>query len=201
MRIGTESSTLTSPNKKKNLKLHLANSKSCRAKYESSQPAKPIPRTFDLDDPEDGGDGDEPEGLAGEGTFNTALDHLFPDFLAAVCSPDDEEMPVDPHNANEDSTDHLSPGTPSPDFELPPKQCWTDPEVKTWVQDFPTPAGTPGDRGATEFEVIEKVANERGWGKWGPFESEKEWELARWLFKNSTQSRTDEFLKMDIVST
>ncbi|KLO04335.1 hypothetical protein SCHPADRAFT_798623, partial [Schizopora paradoxa] len=54
-------------------------------------------------------------------------------------------------------------------------------------------------QGVTEFEEIEKLAKEKGWGKWGPFESKKMWELAKFIFKNMNQSKIDEFLELETV--
>lgn len=184
---------------KKILKIHLACSKPCRAKEDDNRPANPAPRKFDLDDPEDNGDGDEPEGTIDDIPVNMELDHLFEDFYTAICSPDDDEPSVEPPLASQNQADN-EPECPQRKPDNHTNQFTMDPEKKSWIHDFPTPAGTPGDRGLTEFEEIENLAKEKGWGKWGPFESESEWELGKWLFKNATQSRTNEFLKMEIVS-
>ncbi|KAL0562364.1 hypothetical protein V5O48_019723, partial [Marasmius crinis-equi] len=40
----------------------------------------------------------------------------------------------------------------------------------------------------------------RGDEIYGPFESEAEWELARWLIKNVGHNATEEFLNLPIVS-
>ncbi len=77
---------------KKNLNIHITKSKICAAK-ESMRP-KPHPRKFDLDDPEDGGSGDEPTGVREEEPVNIALDYLFDDFYDAVMAPDNDEAPV-----------------------------------------------------------------------------------------------------------
>lgn len=187
----------TSP---KNLKIHLAHSKPCRAKEEETRPVKPAPRKFDLDDPEDNGDGDEPEGTIDDMPVNIELDHIFDDFYTAICSPDENELPAELPLADQHHTE-VKPDLREPEFKEHTSQCAMDPEEKTWIHDYPKPAGTAGDRGLTEFEEIEKLAKEKGWGKWGPFESESEWELGKWLFKNATQSRTNDFLKMEIVSS
>ena len=39
-----------------------------------------------------------------------------------------------------------------------------------------------------------------GLDPWAPFSNEEEWQLARWLMKNVGQSKTDEFLRLPIVS-
>ena len=51
------------------------------------------------------------------------------------------------------------------------------------------------------FEQIRKEQQETGSSKWGPFKDQDEWELAEWLLKNVGQKQTDDFLKLNIVST
>ncbi|KAH9979616.1 hypothetical protein BJV74DRAFT_879411 [Russula compacta] len=54
---------------------------------------------------------------------------------------------------------------------------------------------------ATAFETLreEQIAAGLGEKPWAPFEDEEEWELARWLIKEVSQTATDKFLKLPIT--
>jgi hypothetical protein len=71
-----------------------------------------------------------------------------------------------------------------------------------FVQPFPAEwrAGVPisDRRQPTLFELMRDEALQRG-EVWGPFESEDEVELARWLFDNVGMSEIDNFLRLRFV--
>ncbi len=182
----------------KNLNIHLANSKLC-AKRESNRP-KPVPRKFNLhlEDPKDDRNGDNPEENVGEEPVNVALDDLFEEFYNTITAPDDNE-PLFETPVNPPSTNNVSVDSQDAD-EDPVNQFWMNPDAKPWIYDFPKPAGTTKGQGVTEFEEIQKSEAEKGWGEWGPFDSEEDWELAQWLFKSVNQTKTNEFLKLKHVS-
>ncbi len=190
---------------RKNLNIHITNSKLCAAK-ESKRP-KPQPRRFNLDDPEDGGSGDEPAGVHGDEPVNIALDYLFDDFYNAVMTPDDDEAPAaggptEPDAANAQAGPEARVDGPQPIREGARQGLrYVSPDEKPWVHDFPKPAGVPKAKGKSEFEEIEELARKIGWGKWGPFEDKGDWELARWLFKNTNQTKINEFLSMEKVNS
>ncbi|KAG2340776.1 hypothetical protein BDR05DRAFT_1032465 [Suillus weaverae] len=54
--------------------------------------------------------------------------------------------------------------------------------------------------GETKFEGYKRDQEEGSEHPWSPFEDTEEWDLAQWLVKNLGQTRTDEFLKLPIVS-
>ncbi|GJF00252.1 hypothetical protein PsYK624_165340 [Phanerochaete sordida] len=62
-------------------------------------------------------------------------------------------------------------------------------------------AGMCLDRDAvdTSFESIRKEQLDNGKDVWGPFASEEEWQLARWLVKKVGHNDTQEFLKLPLV--
>ncbi|EJF60224.1 hypothetical protein DICSQDRAFT_63569 [Dichomitus squalens LYAD-421 SS1] len=69
-----------------------------------------------------------------------------------------------------------------------------------WVEDYPGPAGTPLGGAKTLFEEYRDVHKEAGKGRWAPFESEEEWELAQWLLTSGlSQQAIDKYLKLDIT--
>lgn len=70
-------------------------------------------------------------------------------------------------------------------------------------QPFPTTkrAGTWKHLAPTSFEKL-KIADEEivGQGEvWGPFESEDDWEMAKWLVKNVGHNQAEDFLKLNMV--
>ncbi len=77
---------------KKNLNIHVRNPRPALRRIPSDQSHSR--EKFDLDDPEDGGSGDEPTGVREEEPVNIALDYLFDDFYDAVMAPDNDEAPV-----------------------------------------------------------------------------------------------------------
>ncbi|KAG1734201.1 uncharacterized protein EDB91DRAFT_1250985 [Suillus paluster] len=61
-------------------------------------------------------------------------------------------------------------------------------------------AGWTLREGQTGFEEYQKYKQGEGQNEWAPFFAREEWELAEWLIKSLGQTRTDEFLKLPIVS-
>ncbi|KAJ7463128.1 hypothetical protein B0H11DRAFT_2159912 [Mycena galericulata] len=75
-------------------------------------------------------------------------------------------------------------------------------EDARWVQDFPDDmeAGVPLGTCQTYFEKLREQQKEGGHAPWYPFESEDEWELARWLMTSGlSQKKMDEYLKLKSV--
>jgi hypothetical protein len=64
-----------------------------------------------------------------------------------------------------------------------------------WVQEFDGAAEELGE-GKTLFEEIHERQEAMCESPMALFADEDEWELARWLMKNVTQTATEEFLKM-----
>ena len=72
-----------------------------------------------------------------------------------------------------------------------------------YFEDYPAErkAGAAWGKDQPLFVKLKRVQEENGTSKWGPFEDQDEWELAEWLSKNAGQKQTNEFLKLNIVST
>ena len=72
-----------------------------------------------------------------------------------------------------------------------------------FIEDFPRPAGlplSPEKTTSSAFEAHRELQREAGDAPWAPFESEGEWELARWLMTSGvSQTKIDSFLKLDKV--
>ncbi|KLO06143.1 hypothetical protein SCHPADRAFT_986881, partial [Schizopora paradoxa] len=68
-----------------------------------------------------------------------------------------------------------------------------------FIRDFPRPTGQTYGKGKTRFDEIFEMESSKEWSEWGPFESESEWELAKWVFKHINKTNTDEFLKLKSI--
>ena len=76
-----------------------------------------------------------------------------------------------------------------------------DEEDGYYVQDFPSmhQAGAKLHAAPTLFQTIRDNQVLQGAEVLGPFESEEEWELAKWLIKNVGHTQAETFLKLPIV--
>ena len=73
----------------------------------------------------------------------------------------------------------------------------------TYIQEFPTDKGA-GAVWGEDIPFFEKLRREQVLdqsSRWGPFEDEDEWELARWLIRNSGQNQTNALLDLKIVTS
>jgi hypothetical protein len=77
-------------------------------------------------------------------------------------------------------------------------------DSRCYIEDFPRPAGLPLYAEKTRRSSFEQYLDEQkkaGDAPWAPFESEDEWELARWLMTSGvSQTKMDSFLKLNKVS-
>lgn len=69
-----------------------------------------------------------------------------------------------------------------------------------WIHPFPDAGRTFGVRARTNLEAIRDEQILKGEEVLGPFESDEEWQLAKWLIKNVGHNQADEFLRLPIVS-
>jgi hypothetical protein len=73
-----------------------------------------------------------------------------------------------------------------------------------FIEDFPEPSGLPHSADKIQLSDFEHHLNEQkkaGDAPWAPFETEDEWELARWLMTSGvSQTKIDSFLKLNKVS-
>ncbi|KAJ7576496.1 hypothetical protein C8J56DRAFT_1007498 [Mycena floridula] len=73
-----------------------------------------------------------------------------------------------------------------------------------YIHDYPTPAGTPiynASKLPTQFEQIRNEQIAKGLDPWAPFDSQDDWELARFIMKSGlSQAKIDEFLKLKLIS-
>ena len=67
-----------------------------------------------------------------------------------------------------------------------------------WAQEFDGAAAQLGE-GTTVFEDIQERQEALHEHPMTPFANKDDWDLAKWLMKNTTRTATDEFLKMDGV--
>jgi hypothetical protein len=75
-------------------------------------------------------------------------------------------------------------------------------EDARYYQSFPEDrcAGAIFEKCQTHFQKMREEQEKQGRAPWEPFESEDEWELARWLMTSGlSQKKTDEYLKLKKV--
>jgi hypothetical protein len=67
-----------------------------------------------------------------------------------------------------------------------------------FIESYPKPAGVPINNSPrpTKFEAILEAEGDR---PWGAFETESEWQLAKWLLQNAGHNQITKFLDLPIV--
>ena len=67
---------------------------------------------------------------------------------------------------------------------------------QSWQEEFPSHlnAGTNHSISSTQFEKFQDEKILEGGDIWGPFKSEEEWQLAKWLIKNVGHTQAENFL-------
>jgi len=113
-----------------------------------------------------------------------------------------EELPafIPPERKHPTSPDHSTSEPPSKRAQMEEDRN-DDSEAgscRRWIQEFHGAAEVLGE-GKTLFEEIHESQEAMCKPPMAPFEDNDEWELARWLIKNVTQTATEEFLKMEGV--
>jgi hypothetical protein len=70
-----------------------------------------------------------------------------------------------------------------------------------FIEDFPANfgAGAVWGEEIPIFEKLRQEQDEKNASRWGPFEDQDEWDLARWLIRNTGQNQTNAFLNLKIV--
>ncbi|KAJ7205623.1 hypothetical protein B0H12DRAFT_1035007 [Mycena haematopus] len=123
---------------------------------------------------------------------------------------DEEDSPENPsESADPLDMDDSPVGSPLPAENAPATQKRrrasveeVEDEDERYVNDFPDDfrAGEPLEQCKTFFEKLREEQKEAGHAPWYPFESEDEWELARWLMTSGlSQKKTDAYLKLNTV--
>lgn len=95
------------------------------------------------------------------------------------------------------------PTVANPSHGTMPKYASNHPgnQLPRWIEKFPGQAGTKIRCGVTVYKQLKNDQEEKGVPKWGPFRSEDDWELAKWIMASgSTQKSTDLLLDLPIVS-
>lgn len=114
--------------------------------------------------------------------------------------------------SNISATSPNSPATTTPPFDQnaqPPSHRARVEEVpepvptsQRFVESFPASklAGASFGESQTIFEAIRDDQILRGAEILGPFKTDEEWQLAKWLIKNVGHNATEQFLKLAVVS-
>jgi hypothetical protein len=164
---------------------HLVQSKRCRARHEAS--------TIDSD--------------SHHSDSNSQLDTPF-DFLPSDYDADYQpDVELDPPVGNPVSLEE-EPEEPIRESRRATVEDVEDEDDITedsrFIEDFPRPAGLPHPVDKTRSSNFERHLDEQkraGDAPWAPFETEDEWELARWLMTSGmSQTKMDSFLKLNKVS-
>ncbi|KAJ7148839.1 hypothetical protein C8R46DRAFT_1310948 [Mycena filopes] len=192
------------PRTAQGLRSHLTQSRSCRKKQldeygaaaaesESSESESGTAlENRDIVQPRDG-DGDE-----------NADDAIGPG--APQSDNEDTYFALDPPFPNRDSAPPRY--SPPPPIDSNPRKNKrasvedVEDEDARWIQPFPESyeAGAILRRCDTQFEKIREQQRKDGRAPWYPFESEDEWEMARWLMTSGlSQEKVDEYLKLKKV--
>ncbi|KAJ7438105.1 hypothetical protein B0H11DRAFT_1884753 [Mycena galericulata] len=135
----------------------------------------------------------------------------MPSTLAGAGAPTDADVDVGadgPGQNFEDDEDSIMADPPSddagPEIPRPPKRPRATVEEvpdedNRLTQDFPAKfhAGAILEQCKTQFEKLREEQKAGGCEPWHPFESEEEWELARWMMTSGlSHSKTDDYLKL-----
>ena len=166
------------------LKLHIANSTGCRKQWErleqdalrQESPSPNLPATSNSITPQ-------------------YDDFTMPDLLdpESLAFPPSEmgrlRRPASPH-----SPDQTTPESPSKRARVEE----ANDGCHRWAQEFDGAAVQLGE-GTTVFEEIQERQEALHESPMTPFANKDDWDLAKWLMKNTTRTATDEFLKMEGV--
>ncbi|KAJ7898981.1 hypothetical protein B0H13DRAFT_2519672 [Mycena leptocephala] len=169
----------------KGLNSHIAQSPACRQKLNETMPAswtkKRSPQATPSPEPE------EPR-IPTEMPFEDQSMDLDPpgDDLAPNSAPDNEPA---------------NPSTPPRTVSIEEVEDEDAPGATRWFEDYPRPAGSVFQplRNAIEtvFEAIRNKQAAEGLAPWAPFDSEDDWDIARWLSKAGISGgNINEFLKL-----
>lgn len=99
---------------------------------------------------------------------------------------------TNPHHASVEDVDEAaghSSGTNSSDDNV------------RYRQDYPHAAGLTKGQGLGTFQKLRAQQMQQNIPPWAPFESEEEWEMARWMMTSGiSQKKMNAFLKLKTVS-
>ncbi|KAJ6456801.1 hypothetical protein C8R47DRAFT_996166 [Mycena vitilis] len=134
-------------------------------------------------------------GGAGSDFFDGGMQSQDPD------AADSEDDVVDPPRVNSLN----QPSIPQEDNSKKRRRATVEEvedEDARWFQPFPEAraAGAILAECQTQFEKLREDQKSKGQAPWSPFESEDEWELARWLMTSGiSQKKTDAYLNLKTV--
>ena len=171
--------------KQKHVQLHIQNSPKCRAAFKEQAERR----------------------LSGaELSQQTRAEQVEPN---AQTSDDWDELSGEPENSFIPSPRRARPPEEQPPEAPDPKRTRvTVEEVEDedapgrYAEEYPRRVADVLGMGKTKFEEVREEQIEMGFEEnpCAPFEDKEEWELARWLMKQVSQTGTEEFLKLPIVS-
>ena len=171
---------------------HLAQSERCRAKHEASI----------IDSDSDSSDSNSQLGGNVNTTqIDTPFDDLPTDYDADSPPYIELNLPVG-NPVEEEPEEPIRESRRATVEDVEDEDEITD--ESRFIEDFPTPAGLPHSAYKMQSSDFERHLDEQkkvGDAPWAPFETEDEWELARWLMTSGiSQTNINSFLKLNKVS-
>lgn len=185
------------------LRSHVAQSKTCLAKHQEKYAL--LDSDSESDDTSEASDEDLQQGQANSGAMNIdfpepedAMGHTM-DF-----EDSDDNTPYPDPPPRPASVDETAAPASGDNPRKRPRATVEEVEDEDaqWFQHFPKDmaAGAILEKCSTQFEKLREEQRKAGRAPWEPFESEDEWELARWLMTSGiSQTKTNEFLKLKKV--
>jgi hypothetical protein len=189
------------------LRSHLSQTKLCRqrqfeeyAAEESSLSSESESESASADDPLSASEDVNKDlyGMAGLQNNGSDAEQSDPD--------EDSYFAVDPPRPDLETPTNNPINTPAGASNSRKRPAATVEEVEDedarYYQSFPEDrcAGAIFEKCQTHFQKMREEQEKQGHAPWEPFESEDEWELARWLMTSGlSQKKTDEYLKLKKV--
>ncbi|KAJ7649245.1 hypothetical protein B0H17DRAFT_1215369 [Mycena rosella] len=124
--------------------------------------------------------------------------------LSLNSEDEEEQIYADPAPVENTPPAESAPEPPAPNAQKRrrPTVEEVEDEDDRYAEDFPedAEAGAPMEACKTFFETLREQQRDAGRAPWYPFESEDQWELARWLMTSGlSQKKTDSYLKLKTV--
>jgi hypothetical protein len=174
-----------------NLKRHIKQSRKCWAAFVNDVQQFNI-HTADIDSGDDFVSGSESESYSEE--QNSKSVDALPEHWGLTAS---EELAGLPQQQRQPHIEEIV-----DEGDAPRTSGWNQgSDGSRFVESYPDHAGVPVKSGtsSTKFESI--LENEQEGRPWGVFETEGEWQLAKWLLQNVGHNQIANFLDLPIVRT
>jgi hypothetical protein len=116
---------------------------------------------------------------------------------------EEPDIPFVPSLRRARSPDEMPSGAPDPKrTRVTVEEVEDEDAPQRYAEEYPGRFADILGTGKTKFEEVREEQIQMGFedNPCAPFDDKEEWELARWLAKQVSQTATEEFLKLPIVS-